>query len=334
MVQTRWEHINRNYSLLTKIQSIFLDAHFILEHTARNSSGRFFNFNGTAGVWRKACILSSGGWQHETLTEDLDLSYRAQLRGWRFVFAPQIVTPGEIPVDVKSFKSQQHRWAKGGIETALKLLPAILKSSYPLKVKIESVFHLTGNMNYLFMLLLALLAYPALVIRIEMGWRSLFIFDLICFLGSVLPICLYYLISQREVTAHYFHKILYLPLLMAMGIGLSINNGKAVLEALCGYKSSFIRTPKFQIENKSDTWKHKKYRTGNTNIQIVIELMFGIYFLSAIGFALKFSVYSAIPFLVLFCSGFLYVSLLSIYETIITRRHQAALSGAKTLKLQ
>ena len=254
MVQSRWGHINRSYSLLTQLQSIFLDAHFMLEHTARNRSGRFFNFNGTAGIWRKACITSAGGWQHDTLTEDLDLSYRAQINGWKFIFLPDVVTPAEVPVDMDSFKTQQHRWAKGGIETAKKLLPAIIGSKQATKIKLESIFHLTNNINYFFMLLLALLAYPSLVIRIEMGWKNLLIFDLIFFLGSTLPVGLYYLISQREVHEPYWYKIVYLPFLMAFGIGLCVNNGKAVMEALWGYRSAFIRTPKFKIENKSDGW--------------------------------------------------------------------------------
>jgi len=314
MIQSRWGHINRNYSLLTHLQSIFLDAHFILEHTARNRSGRFFNFNGTAGIWRKECILSAGGWQHDTLTEDLDLSYRAQLKGWKFIFLPDVVTPAEVPVDVDSFMSQQHRWAKGGIETAKKLLPAIIKSSQSPWIKLESVYHLTSNVNYLFILLLSLLAYPALVIRIEMGWRSLLLFDLIFFLGSTFPVGLYYFFSQKEVQERYYHKILYLPLLMAFGIGLCVNNGKAVIEALLGVRSEFLRTPKYQIEDKADRWKHKKYRGYTRNITILIELALGAYFFSAILFALRFEVYASIPFLMLFCGGFFYVSLLSLFQ--------------------
>ena len=181
MVQTRWGHVNRGYSLLTRLQATLLDAHFMLEHTARNRSGLFFNFNGTAGVWRKRCIEDAGGWQHDTLTEDLDLSYRAQLKGWKFMYLPDTVTPAEIPVDMNSFKDQQHRWSKGGIETTRKLLPQILAGSQPLRVKVESFFHLTGNFNYLLVVALALLTYPALVIRIERGWTHLAACDLICF---------------------------------------------------------------------------------------------------------------------------------------------------------
>ena len=319
MVQSRWGHINRNYSLLTKLQSIFLDAHFMLEHTARNRSGRFFNFNGTAGIWRKVCILSAGGWHHDTLTEDLDLSYRAQLKGWRFIFVPGVVTPAEVPVDMDSFKSQQHRWAKGGIETAKKLLPALLKSPLPLKIKIESLYHLTSNLNYLLILLLSLCAYPALVIRIAMGWRNLLLFDLIFFLGATLPVGLYYLFSQREVQEPYLQKIVYLPFLMALGIGLCVNNGWGVIEALRGYTSEFLRTPKFRIEGTSDKWKHKKYRGHARTVTTLFELALGCYFLSAVLFAIRFRVYASIPFLMLFCGGFFYVSLLSLLQKFTLR---------------
>ncbi len=324
MVQTLWGHLNRDYSALTEVQAISLDAHFILEHTARSRSGRFFNFNGTAGIWRKDCIVAAGGWQHDTLTEDLDLSYRAQLAGWKFIFLPDVVTPAELPVDMDSFKSQQHRWSKGGIETAKKLLPVILRSSQPWRVKIEALLHLSCNLNYLLVLLLAVLAYPALVVRIQMGWKHLVIADTIMFWGATLPISLYYLISQREVRQPWGRKMLYLPLLMAMWIGLCINNGKAALEALLGYKSLFMRTPKFRIENKSDTWKGKKYRSCSRNAVTGIELMFGVYFISAIIFAARSQVYTAIPFLALFCWGFFYSSGVSLAQRCRAKRQSAA----------
>src|SRR5262245_5148538 len=168
MVQARWGHINQDYSLLTKIQSILLDGHFVLEHGGRNRSGRFFNFNGTAGIWRRAAIDDSGGWQHDTLTEDLDLSYRAQLRGWRFVFASDVIAPAEVPVEMNAFKSQQFRWAKGSIQTCRKLLPRILRADLPLGVKAEAFFHLTANFNYPFMCVLSVLMFPAMVIRYNM----------------------------------------------------------------------------------------------------------------------------------------------------------------------
>ena len=314
MVQTRWGHLNRSYNLLTRLQATLLDAHFMLEHTARNRSGRFFNFNGTAGIWRKSCIADAGGWQHDTLTEDLDLSYRAQLKGWKFVFCPEIITPAEIPVDINSFMSQQHRWSKGGIETALKLLPAILRSRQPLRVKLESFFHLSCNMNYLFMLVLALLACPALCIRIENGWEKLFIFDLAAFFCGVVPIALYYGISQKELGQPWLKSLAYLPLLMAVGIGLCINNGKGVIEALMGRKSAFLRTPKFRIESAGDSWKRKLYHGYAHDLQCCVEMTFGICFFCTIVFALQHGVYTAVPFLALFCTGFFCMALFSVYE--------------------
>src|SRR5882672_10528892 len=160
MIQTRWGHLNRGYSLLTRVQAMFLDGHLLLEQTARSRSGRFFNFNGTAGLWRRSCIADSGGWQHDTLTEDLDLSYRAQLKGWRFVFLPDLVTPAELPVDMNGFKSQQHRWTKGSIQTCMKLLPAVWRADLPLLIKLEATAHLTSNYAYLLLFFLCLLMHP------------------------------------------------------------------------------------------------------------------------------------------------------------------------------
>ena len=172
MVQARWGHVNRSYSLLTELQSVMLDGHFIIEHGGRNRSGRFFNFNGTAGVWRKSAILDAGGWEHDTLTEDLDLSYRAQMRGWRFVFIEDLICEGELPVDVSAFKSQQARWAKGSAQVCLKLLPKIMASDLPAHIKLEAAFHLTSNLTYPLMVLLSLLMFPALAIRFNMGWME------------------------------------------------------------------------------------------------------------------------------------------------------------------
>jgi cellulose synthase/poly-beta-1,6-N-acetylglucosamine synthase-like glycosyltransferase len=314
MVQTRWGHVNRGYSLLTRLQATLLDAHFMLEHTARNRSGRFFNFNGTAGVWRKSCIEDAGGWQHDTLTEDLDLSYRAQLKGWTFMYLPDTVTPAEIPVDMNSFKGQQHRWAKGGIETSRKLLPRILAGKQPLRVKVESFFHLTGNFNYLLVVALALLTYPALVIRIERGWTHLAACDLICFIAAGLPIGLYYCIASYEVKKNWLATFACLPLLMGLGIGLCINNGRGVFEALTGCRSAFIRTPKFKIESSHDTWRFKKYRGLTERFQVCLEIGLGIYFIGAILFAVHSGVYASVPFLSLFCLGFLYVGSISLYQ--------------------
>src|SRR6266851_10160054 len=184
MIQTRWGHLNRCYSLLTRVQAMFLDGHLLLEQTARSRSGRFFNFNGTAGLWRRSCIEEAGGWQHDTLTEDLDLSYRAQLVGWKFIFLPDVVTPAELPVDMNGFKSQQHRWTKGSIQTCKKLLPRIWRSELPRHIKSEALFHLTNNSAYLLTVVLSLLLVPAIVIRQRLGVGWTFLIDVVLFLTS------------------------------------------------------------------------------------------------------------------------------------------------------
>jgi len=313
MVQARWGHINQDYSLLTKIQSIMLDGHFVLEHGGRNRAGVFFNFNGTAGIWRREVIADAGGWQHDTLTEDLDLSYRAQMRGWKFVFLPDVVAPAEVPVEMNAFKSQQHRWAKGSIQTCLKLLPQILHADLPLGVKAEAFFHLTANFNYLLMSLLSVLMFPAMVIRYQMGWYEMLLIDIPLFFAATMSVCNFYIVCQREVHKDWVSRLRYMPFLMSIGIGLCVNNTKAVLEALVDKKTEFARTPKYHIEGNGDEWASKKYRQSVT-VQPLIELGLGFYFTATVFYALANGIYGTLPFLVLFQVGFLYTGLLSIVQ--------------------
>ena len=313
MVQARWGHINEDYSLLTKVQSMLLDAHFVLEHGGRNRSGSFFNFNGTAGVWRREAIDDSGGWQHDTLTEDLDLSYRAQLAGWRFVFLPDLVSPAEVPVEMNSFKSQQHRWAKGSIQTCLKLLPRILRSKQPLSVKTEAFFHLSANFNYLLMSILSLLMFPAMYVRYTMGWTEMLLIDVPLFFAATASVGNFYVVSQRELYADWRQRLKYLPFLMSIGIGLSVNNTRAVLEAIFGKPSDFERTPKYGIEREGDDWVSKKYHQS-VGLQPLIELALGFYFTGTVFYALVNQIYGTLPFLMLFQVGFLYTGLLSILQ--------------------
>src|SRR6186997_638252 len=277
MVQARWGHINQDYSLLTKIQSILLDAHFVLEHGGRNRAGCFFNFNGTAGVWRRDAIDSAGGWQHDTLTEDLDLSYRAQLRGWKFVFLPGLVAPAEVPVEMNSFKSQQHRWAKGSIQTCMKLLPWILRSNQSISVKAEAFFHLSANFNYPLMCVLSVLMAPSMVIRYNMGWYEMLLIDIPLFFAATASVANFYMVCQRELHADWITRVKYLPFLMSIGIGLAVNNTKAVFEALLNKQSEFARTPKYCIEGQTDEWIGKKYRQSFV-VQPMIEVALGLYF--------------------------------------------------------
>jgi cellulose synthase/poly-beta-1,6-N-acetylglucosamine synthase-like glycosyltransferase len=313
MVQARWGHINQDYSLLTKIQSILLDGHFVLEHGGRNRAGRFFNFNGTAGVWRRQAIDDAGGWQHDTLTEDLDLSYRAQLRGWRFVFVSDLIEPAEVPVEMNAFKSQQHRWAKGSIQTCRKLLPTIFRADIPVGVKIEAFFHLTANFNYPLMCVLSVLMFPAMVIRYNMGWYEMLLIDVPLFLAATFSVCNFYMVCQREIHRDWRARLKYLPFLMSIGIGLCINNTRAVFEALVDKQTDFARTPKYRIEGDADEWVGKKYRQS-VAVQPLIELALGLYFTATVFYALANQIYGTVPFLVLFQIGFLYTGLLSLVQ--------------------
>jgi len=314
MVQARWGHVNQDFSLLTKVQSILLDAHFVLEHGGRNRAGLFFNFNGTAGIWRRETIADAGGWQHDTLTEDLDLSYRAQLRGWRFVFLPDLVAPAEVPVEMNAFKSQQHRWAKGSIQTARKLLPRILASDLPFTVKKEAFFHLTANFNYLLMVALSILMFPSMVIRYSMGWYEMILIDVPLFMAATFSVGNFYVVCQRELYPDWVARLKYLPFLMAVGIGLAVNNTKAVVEALIDHRSEFARTPKYGVQKAgSDEWLSKKYRQ-TLHLQPMIELALGLYFTWTVVYALANGIYGTLPFLVLFQAGFLYMGVVSIVQ--------------------
>ncbi|MCK4851373.1 MAG: glycosyltransferase family 2 protein, partial [Phycisphaerae bacterium] len=222
LVQTRWGHINRDSSLLTKSQAMLLDGHFIIEHIARNRSGRFMSFNGTAGIWRKSCIQDAGGWHWDTLTEDLDLSYRAQLGGWKFVYLPEVISPAELPPDMNSFKIQQFRWTKGAVQTAKKMLPAVLRAPLPLKVKVEAFFHLTNWVVYPSMVLLTLLLFPAFLIKLSPfkdGAPGQILFDLTVFNLATVSVTIFYLCSQYEIYCSWRDKLKYLPFLMSLGIG-------------------------------------------------------------------------------------------------------------------
>jgi len=318
MVQVRWGHINREYSLLTQVESVILDGHFVIEHGGRHLSGRFFNFNGTAGIWRRNAIESAGGWEHDTLTEDTDLSYRAQMAGWKFLYLPHIVCPAELPVEMNSFKTQQSRWAKGLIQTAIKLLPRIMRSNLPWKIKIEAFFHLTANISYPLMIALSFLLLPAMIVRFNQGWFQMLYIDLPLWLASTASVSTFYLISQRELYPDWRIRLKYLPFLMSVGIGLSVSNSKAVMEALLGIKSTFKRTPKYKIENKKDRWATKKY-LRRTGVMPLFELFMGAYFALVVLYAFINQNYPTIPFLMLFVIGFTYMGLMSILHMTLHR---------------
>ena len=321
-VQTRWGHLNRDYSLLTRLQSIFLDGHFIMEHAARNRSGRFFNFSGTAGIWRREAIDDSGGWQHDTLTEDLDLSFRAQLRGWKFVFLPEVETPAELPVEMNGLKSQQHRWVKGSMQTSKKLLKDVLRAPIPLPVKIEGVIHLLGNTAYLLTFLLAALMFPVTWFRPRLEMKTSVILDLAVFTMATLSVCLFYMASQKEIYGFrgVLRTLLYTPMLLCMGIGMCLSNARAVLEGLLTRGGEFVRTPKYNIHSARDTFLGKKYRVTLQKIIPFLELAVGIGFTWVVYYSFTHGMYGAIPFQMLFLVGFLYVSFLSLFQGRLTPR--------------
>jgi len=314
MVQTRWTHINRNYSFLTEVEAILLDGHFVLEHSGRARSNVFFNFNGTAGLWRRKAIEEAGGWQHDTLTEDTDLSYRAQLKGWKFVYLQDVECPAELPVEMTAFKTQQARWAKGLIQTSKKILPKVLKSEQRFHVKLEAWYHLTANLSYPLMIVLSVLLLPAMIIRFYQGWFQMLYIDVPLFIASTFSISSFYLVSQRELFPRSWPRtLLYLPFLMALGIGLTVTNTRAVLEALLGKQSAFTRTPKYRVESKKDRVRASTYRRGLGWVPWV-ELLIGCYFAITVYYAVENENYITVPFLILFVLGYWYTGLMSLLQ--------------------
>jgi len=322
MVQTRWSYINRHYSALTEVEAILLDGHFVIEHSSRFRTGLFFNFNGTAGIWRRIAIEDAGGWQHDTLTEDTDLSYRAQLCGWHFTYLPEIDCPSELPVEMSAFKSQQARWAKGLMQTAKKILPRVLRSEMPTAVKAEAVFHLTANISYPLMVFMSIILLPAMIVRFYQGWVQVLIIDLPLFLASTCSISSFYLAAERALYPKTWKRtFLYLPFVMAVGIGLSVRNALAVIEAIAGVKSEFVRTPKYRVEGGAQgagAWAKKKYHKSAGWLPFA-EVGLGLYFAGAVFYALQNENYATVPFLLLFVWGYLYTGLMSLAQTYFER---------------
>jgi len=325
VVQTRWEHLNRNDSLLTRSQAIFLDGHFAIEHVARNRSERFMSFNGTAGTWRRAAIDAAGGWRHDTLTEDLDLSYRAQLKGWKFIFLPEVTAPAELPPEMSAFKAQQFRWTKGGAQTALKILPRVMLSKVPLKVKIESFFHLTCFMLHMYMLVLVLLLFPAIyfqrsLLPPESLWLGLF--DIGVFTLATLSAGVFYMAGQVQLYRDWRTVLKFMPMIMALGVGICLSNTKAILEAMMGKKSEFVRTPKYGYGDRHLATGPRK-KPKRTFLPYA-EFGFGVYMTVCIVFSvMNMRAALTIPFLAIFAFGFFYVSLLSFHAARAPRRTKA-----------
>jgi len=314
-VQTRWGHLNRDYSLFTQIQALGVDGHFVVEQTARSRSGLFINFNGTGGVWRRVCIEDAGGWQGDTLTEDLDLSYRAQLRGWRISYLPDVIVPAELPAQISPFKQQQARWAQGSIQTALKLLVPLIRSDQPWRVKLEGVLHLTGYLVHPLMLLVILLTLP-------MSFSHSWVLALAPWLmtAAVGPPLLY-TIAQIADGDGWRYRLRTLPLLVLLGVGLALSNTGAVLKALLGLRQGFQRTPKFALRRPGDDWVSSIYAPRGDGL-VWGELGMSLFALALLvtpgihwGFA---------PWLLLYASGFGYVAVVNLRQARQRRRWLAA----------
>jgi cellulose synthase/poly-beta-1,6-N-acetylglucosamine synthase-like glycosyltransferase len=324
VVQTRWGYLNRHYNLLTEVQAMLLDGHFVLEHVSRCARGLFFNFNGTAGIMRRRMIDDAGGWQHDTLTEDSDLSYRAQLKGWKFMYMPGLECPSELPIEMHGFQVQQARWAKGLTQVSKKLLPRILRAPVPWRVKLEAFLHLTPNISYPLMLIVTGLTLPVMVCRFYMGVFQMVVVDLPLIVASFWSISAFYVVAQRELFPKDWKKaVLLLPALMAAGIALTLSNAKAVIEALVGYQTAFARTAKYAIAGRQKNAVAARYRSRSGWLPYA-EIAVGLYFLGNVAFAIDTYNFFAIPFLLLFVAGYFWAGFASLWE-----EHQSKLRWQK-----
>lgn len=314
VVQTRWEHLNENYSALTRLQAFGLDAHFTVEQCGRNLNGHFINFNGTAGVWRNACIADAGGWQHDTITEDLDLSYRAQLRGWEFKYLVGIGSPAELPAEMNALKNQQFRWTKGAAECTVKNLPKVLRMrSFGIGTKVNAIFHLMNSFIFICVLAAALLSVPILLIKATTSEYDVLFNMASIFLVSFLFLSYFYWVSRPTTGRMRFLKFLgNFPMFLAVSMGLSLHNSIAVFEGYIGRKTPFVRTPKFAIDQLEGTWTDKKYRALKASPLTLVEGLLMLYFCGGIFIAFYMKEYGLLPFHLMLSFGFGFVFYYSI----------------------
>lgn len=316
VVQTRWGHINRDYSILTRIQAFALDAHFTLEQVGRNSKGHFINFNGTAGLWRKACIIDAGNWEGDTLTEDLDLSYRAQLKNWRFKYLEHVETPAELPIVISAARSQQFRWNKGGAENFQKMLGRVIKSkNITAKTKLHGLLHLLNSTMFLNVLIVGVLSIPMLYIKNEYAHLRPYFYIMSSFVISTIIFFVCYWFMYRNTYGGGFKNFIsYIGMFFvffSIAMGFSLHNSIAVLEGHFGKKSDFIRTPKFNISKYKDNWKNNKYMKSNLSVNVIFEGLLMLYF--AFGMYSAFIVgneggdFGLFPFHLMLFIGFGYV---------------------------
>ena len=316
VVQTRWTYLNRHSNLLTEAQAILLDGHFILEHSARCGAGLYFNFNGTAGILRRAMIEDAGGWEHDTLTEDSDLSYRAQIKGWKFKYLPDVECPSELPVETFGFQTQQSRWAKGLTQVCLKLLRRILASDAPFRVKLEAFCHLTPNITFPLMVVVSFLMLPVMICRFYIGWQELLMVDMPILLASFVSVFVFYVYAQYERDRKTWKRsILLMPVVMAAGIALTLVNAKAVLEALLGVKTSFVRTPKYAItgDQKAAAVDKVRYRSRSGWLPY-FELGMGSWFLFIVLYCVDTFNFIAAALLMVFVAGYYWAAFSTLHQ--------------------
>lgn len=321
VVQTKWEHLNKNYSLLTRVQAFALDVHFTVEQSGRNSAGYFINFNGTAGIWRKTSIIDAGGWSADTLTEDLDLSYRAQLKGWKFKYLEDVGSPAELPSEIQGLKTQQYRWNKGGAETARKIIPKILKSkSIPFGVKCHAISHLLNSSVYILVFLVALLSFPMVFFFNHFSESTNIQFLSFYYLATIAISLVFFVsvystsVSKKRALPYY---LVIFPLFLSFSMGLSLHNAIAVLKGYLGIKSPFHRTPKFNIKAKEGTWIKKKYISGKIRLVTILEGFFILYFISAIVMDIEYGNTGMLPIHILATAGFSMVFYFSVRQHIL-----------------
>lgn len=320
-IQTRWGHVNRSYSLLTFLQALAIDAHFVVEQFARSRGGYWFNFNGTAGIWRRQAIENAGGWKQDTLTEDLDLSYRAFLKGWTALYLREVVTPAELPVTFSAYQRQQHRWAKGSLECAAKLLPQVWRAPISLAQKIQATFHLTGYSIHLFMFAL-MLVYPAIVFYSAQFPELLALYGIgALFNLSALAPTLYFTLAQRELGKGWWQKIPAILFIMALGAGMMPNTVRAAWEIITGRGKSFERTPKFGVESNGEAWVNKKYQL-RLDFWVVFEFLVAVWNLFTLVYALKLNNWVIAFYAGIFFTGAMFVTGLLLAQNLQVRQYQ------------
>ena len=305
MVQSRWSHLNSQYSLLTQVQAFALDAHFTIEQLGRNNAGLYINFNGTAGIWRKTCIVDAGGWQHDTLTEDLDLSYRAQLKGWDFKYVDTVSTPAELPAQLNAFRSQQHRWTKGAVETSKKMLKRIWEADNSFKKKTFATLHLCNSYIFILVFLTAVLSVPMIYIK-NLNQISPLYFQFISFyfIGFII-VCIFYSVAFFAKKKSVSEFITLFPIFISVSMAMSFHNSIAVLEGVFGFKSAFIRTPKININHLNNGFKDNKYLDRALPLSFYAELFLSFYFLSALSLSFYYQDFGLLPFHLMLCIGFI-----------------------------